>query len=78
MTLPWQDDIRHMQAGVKPAKNASGDEAVAITLYQMQMEVFGAYAGHDLDRDFGTLPKKVREQWIEKARNLRMRANTAS
>ncbi len=76
-TYTWQDDIRYMQAGVKPAKDARGDEAVAVTLYQIQMGVFSAYAGHDLDRDFGTLPKKVREQWIEKARSLRTSAATA-
>ena len=37
-------------------------------LYYMQMEVYSAWAGCDLDVYFGSLPKKTIEGWMRLAR----------
>lgn len=52
---------------MKPMKGESAED-FANRMYSMQMEVFSAWAGHDLFTPFFTLPKKVQNGWIEKAK----------
>jgi len=45
------------------------DEDFAIRRYNMQMEIYSAYAMTDLWRPFWELPKDIQKQWIDGVRN---------
>jgi hypothetical protein len=51
------------------------DDQLANRLYSWQMEIYSSYAMTDLWIPFWQLPKKVQQQWIEKASKYPDRLN---
>jgi hypothetical protein len=59
-------DIKYEHSKMKRSESESIADFAA-RLYYMQMEVYSAYAGRDLDEDFWSIPEEYRKQWIELA-----------
>lgn len=55
--------IGEMQSG-----EGESVEGFAIRMYEMQMEIYSAYAGRDLDVPWGHIKKEYQDGWLKKAR----------
>lgn len=64
------EDVKYQLSQMRREPNES-DHAFAERLFSMQMEVYSANAGRDLDTENGflDLSEEVRENWITYAKN---------
>jgi len=63
--------VQHVREVLSEMKRSKGetDEEFAERRYNMQMEIYSAYAMTDLWKPFWQLPEKIQKQWIKGVRN---------